>query len=88
MIFVGFGGLGVDGGASEGSWKSFWGAKWLKGGWLEGWLVVAVVGLDAGWGVAWARGLLEPREPLRVGLDCSLWGQNQHIYQETNYIST
>jgi hypothetical protein len=43
-----FGGWGIDSGCLEGSWLSFWGTGWLKGGWLNGWLVVAGGGLDAG----------------------------------------
>ena len=45
MVFEGW---GVDSGGLEGSWLSFWGTGWLKGGWLEGCLVVAEGGLDAG----------------------------------------
>ena len=59
---------GDDSGGLEGSWLSFWGTEWLKGGWLEGCLVVAGVGLDAGWGVGWPRGLLDLWGPCQVRL--------------------
>ena len=38
IVFKGWGG---DAGGLEGSWLSFWGTEWVKGGWLEGWLMVA-----------------------------------------------
>ena len=69
-------------GARGGPWLSFWGTGWLKGGWLEGWLVVAGGGFDVGWGVGWPRGPLSREPKVRGGLVVSLGGQNQHIYQE------
>jgi hypothetical protein len=40
-LFVGW---GLDPGGLQGSWLSFWGTVWVKGGWLEVWLVVAGAG--------------------------------------------
>ena len=83
-----FGGLGVDSGCLEGSWLSFWGTGWLKGGWLEGCLVLAGGGLDAGWGVGWPRGPLSRETKVRGGDLVDLGGQNQHNYQEGIHLST
>ena len=63
-----FEGWAGDSGGLKCSWLSFWGTDWLKGGWLKGCLVVAGVGLDAGWGVGWPRGLLALWGPCQVRL--------------------
>ena len=70
---------GGDAGGLEGSWLSFWCTEWLKGGWLEGWLVVAGR-LAGGWGGHGDR--LSREKPVRWGLAIRSGGQNQHNYQE------